>query len=91
MVVERAARETPRGGQVSQKVDCYFIEEDGKVGGECSECHAKFFDRMSKGEHPRMLESGIGQFLEHAKVAHHSSGGIFKEHPQNRVLTGKTT
>jgi hypothetical protein len=28
-------------------VDFYFVEQDGKVGAECSKCGARFFD--SKG------------------------------------------
>jgi hypothetical protein len=63
------------------KVDCYFIEVNGKVGCACSVCGAEFFDRMSEGKHQRMLESACSLFIEHAEEAHQSTGGRFCDRP----------
>jgi hypothetical protein len=58
------------------KVNFLFIEEHGRVGVECSACGDRFFDRLSKGAHPRMLESGISTAITHANSLHRSTGGV---------------
>jgi hypothetical protein len=65
------------------KVNFVFIVEDDdteptgkKYGVECDACGDRFFDRMSRGVHPRMLESGIPIAINHANTVHQSTGGV---------------
>jgi hypothetical protein len=63
------------------KVDGLFVEGTGPNGGkitglECSECGECFFDQMSEEASPRVLESAVEKFIEHAEDAHQSSGGV---------------
>jgi len=58
------------------KVNFPFIEENGRVGVECSACGQRFFDRMSKGARSRMLQSGISVAIDHANSRHRSTGGV---------------
>jgi len=64
------------------KVNAIFVETNGpegrRVALECSVCGIRFFDRMSRGEHPRVLESGVSQFIDHAENAHQSTGGTIR-------------
>jgi hypothetical protein len=64
------------------KVDGIFIEAEGpggeKITGlECSECGQEFFDAFSIGDSPRIVESAVAKFIEHADQEHHSDGGVF--------------
>jgi hypothetical protein len=63
------------------KVDGLFVEGTGPAGGkitglECSECGECFFDQMSEEASPRVLESAVEKFIEHAEDAHQSTGGV---------------
>lgn len=63
------------------KVDGLFVEGTGPNGGkitglECSECGECFFDQMSEEVPPRVLESAVEKFIEHAEDAHQSTGGV---------------
>lgn len=63
------------------KVDGIFVQADGPGGGiitglECSECGQRFFDGMSDGPRPRVLESGVEKFIQHADDEHKSTGGV---------------
>lgn len=68
-----------------------------KYGAECEACGEKFFDRLSKGAHPRVLESGISAAIEHAKMVHQSNGGTLGGKPSvkaskpGRVKTSSPT
>lgn len=63
------------------KVDGLFVEGNGpdgiKIKGlECSECGEQFFDQMSEEVPPRVLESAVEKFIQHAEDAHQSTGGV---------------
>jgi uncharacterized radical SAM superfamily protein len=63
------------------KVDALFAEGDGPTGGkieglECSECGQRFFEEMSEGARPRVLESAVEKFVQHAEDEHQASGGV---------------
>ena len=61
------------------KVDGYFVEVDTPDGKqtclECAVCSERFFDRVSRGVYPRVLESGVSKFIDHANNLHGSTGG----------------
>jgi hypothetical protein len=71
-----------RGGSLKKTVNFFFVEvadpsspHGKKWGVECDVCGERFFDRISQGKNPRLLASGIPVAIEHAKVAHQSTGG----------------
>jgi hypothetical protein len=73
------------------KMDLYMIEEDDPGGGkrygvQCSACPEKFFDRMSKGKHPRVLDSGVVRAIEHARTVHKSEGGKITVKPPGATV-----
>jgi hypothetical protein len=57
------------------KVNFYFVKQAGKTAVECSACGQLFFDSMSEGHWPRVIESAIPKATRASST--HSHGGIF--------------
>jgi hypothetical protein len=67
-------------GYMKKTVNFIFVEvadakQGKKFGVECDACGERFFDRVSIGANPRVLESGVSLAIEHAKKVHQSTGG----------------
>lgn len=63
------------------KVDALPIVGKGPQGElieglECSECGQEFFDAVTEEIPPRMVESAVAKFIDHADQDHHSTGGV---------------
>jgi hypothetical protein len=58
-------------------VNFNLVYVKGQPALECDRCGDLFFDRMSAGDHPRMLSSGIPLAMEHARTKHKGSFGRF--------------
>lgn len=63
------------------KVDALPITGEGPkgeeiLGLECSECGQEFFDAITEEGSPRVIESAVAKFIEHADQEHHSTGGV---------------
>jgi hypothetical protein len=51
----------------------YLVKMKGQSALECSLCSEVFFDRISAGDRPRILASGIQPAIEHAKTKHQAA------------------
>jgi hypothetical protein len=65
------------------KVDGLFIKSqspDGRpiLGLECSQCGQRFFDELSAGPKPVVLQSAVEKFVDHANDEHKTTGGVIQ-------------
>ena len=65
----------PQAGGQAMKTTAifYLVKIKGQTALECSLCNELFFDRVSAGNRPRILASGIQPAIEHAKIKHQAA------------------